>query len=308
MKRSKLSIAEAKQINLVDYLTILGHHPDPIKSNERDYWYISPLPGRNEKNASFKVNIQKNVWFDHGIGRGGNIIDFCILYYNCPIPELLEILQTSFSFHPPLLPPPSASLHTKQGDAGEKKIKVISHSLITSPALRIYLRHRCIPLSVAQNWCQEVRYELSGREFYAIGFKNNAGGFELRNAGFKGSSSPKDVTFVDNNKEQVAVFEGFFSFLSFMTIRSKEPGLTNFLVLNSLSFFEKARSTMEAHRQIHLFLDRDSAGRTHTQIALKRSSKYLDGSEFYRNHDDLNTWLIQNERSQKQDLGRGRHL
>lgn len=308
MKKTKLSVAEAKQIKLADYLTILGHHPDPIKSNERDYWYLSPLPGRNEKSASFKVNIEKNVWFDHGIGRGGNIIDFCILYHNCPIPELLEMLQTSFSFHPPVLSALSAPLRTKQDVAGEKKIKVISQLPITSPALRHYLRQRCIPLSIAKKWCLEVNYELSGNQFFAIGFKNRAGGFELRNPGFKGSSSPKDVTFVDNNNEHVAVFEGFFSFLAYMTIHQNEPTLPNFLILNSLSFFEKSRDVMEAHQAILLFLDRDAPGVKCANEAAKWSNRYIDRSNFYKGQKDINAWLIQNEFSKRQDFSKGRHL
>lgn len=81
-----------------------------------------------------------------------------------------------------------------------------------------------------------------------IGFPNNAGGFELRNRYFKGSSSPKDVAVIDQNCKQIAVFEGFFNFLSFQAIhKNKEQPLTNFLVLNSLSFFEKSRTLMEKH-------------------------------------------------------------
>jgi len=63
---------EAKQIDLVDYLAALGHRPQKIRN--KDYWYHSPL--RDEKTASFKVNRSLNVWYDHGIGKGGNLIDF----------------------------------------------------------------------------------------------------------------------------------------------------------------------------------------------------------------------------------------
>ncbi len=56
---------EANQIDLVDYLSSLGNEPAKIRGN--DYWYLSPL--RQEKEASFKVNKNKNVWYDHGIAK-----------------------------------------------------------------------------------------------------------------------------------------------------------------------------------------------------------------------------------------------
>ncbi|MEO8848519.1 MAG: CHC2 zinc finger domain-containing protein, partial [Casimicrobiaceae bacterium] len=51
---------------MVDYLNSIEHLPQKIHGN--DYWYISPL--RDEKHPSFKVNRAKNVWHDHGIGKG----------------------------------------------------------------------------------------------------------------------------------------------------------------------------------------------------------------------------------------------
>ena len=74
---------EAKQIDLVDYLAALGHQPQKIRN--QDYWYLSPF--RDEKTPSFKVNRSKNVWYDHGIGKGGNLIDFGIIYFNCSVSE-----------------------------------------------------------------------------------------------------------------------------------------------------------------------------------------------------------------------------
>ena len=65
-RMKKLTSAEAKQINMLDYLTALGHHPEKIRN--KDYWYLSPL--REEKTPSFKVNRSLNAWYDHGIGKG----------------------------------------------------------------------------------------------------------------------------------------------------------------------------------------------------------------------------------------------
>ncbi len=52
----KLNCEVANQIDLVNYLSSMGHEPVKIKGN--DHWYLSPL--REEKEASFKVNKNKN--------------------------------------------------------------------------------------------------------------------------------------------------------------------------------------------------------------------------------------------------------
>ena len=55
-----MTIAEAKQVRIVDFLARLGHHTQHIKSGQ--YWYLSPL--RNERTPSFKVNDRINEWYD----------------------------------------------------------------------------------------------------------------------------------------------------------------------------------------------------------------------------------------------------
>lgn len=103
-----------------------------------------------------------------------------------------------------------------------------------------YLHKRKIPQDIASRFCREVDFHLYGKKQTVIGFQNYAGGYELRSQNFKDSSSPKDITFIDKGSKSLAVFEGFFNYLSYRTMKHKigEP-LTNFLVLNSLSFFEK---------------------------------------------------------------------
>ena len=171
-------------MDLVDYLFSLGHQPVKIRGN--DYWYRSPL--RNEKTASFKINRKLNVWYDHSLQKGGNLVDFGILFHRCSISELLQKLgqQNPLSFqnskpldHPASLP-----------SAGEKgKIIVMeTRQNIKLSALKEYLEYRRIPVEIANRFCKEVDFLLYDRKYTVIGFQNSAGGFELRSANFKGSS------------------------------------------------------------------------------------------------------------------------
>ena len=50
---------------------------------------------------------------------------------------------------------------------------------LESPALLKYLADRGIPRNIAQRWCVQVDYRLHGKDYYAIGFENNAHGYEL---------------------------------------------------------------------------------------------------------------------------------
>lgn len=298
---------EAKQIDLVDYLASLGHQPQKVRN--QDYWYLSPV--RDEKTPSFKVNRQLNVWYDHGTGKGGNLVDFGTLYFNCNVADLLQRLSQNrsapaFSFHPPTSlasqHPAPASFAGEKKDTPDSKIVILDTRPLKEQSLLDYLQKRCIPVEIASRFCKELDFLLYGKKHTVIGFQNNAGGYELRNENFKGSSAPKEITFVDNHTEQVAVFEGFFNFLSFCTInRNQQAPLTNCLVLNSLSFFEKSRSLMEQYKHVHLILDRDTAGINHTRKALQwDGNKYLDRSDFYHGRKDLNDWLIQHRQSQRE--------
>ena len=65
-----MTIEEAKNIRLVDYLHSLGY--TPVRQQGANLWYKSPF--REETEASFKVNTEINKWYDFGLGQGGNII------------------------------------------------------------------------------------------------------------------------------------------------------------------------------------------------------------------------------------------
>ena len=80
-----MNCAAANQVDMVQYLSLLGHQPQKI--NGADHWYLSPLQA--EKNASFKVNAIKNKWYDHSLGTGGKRIDFAVKYYRCSVAEAL---------------------------------------------------------------------------------------------------------------------------------------------------------------------------------------------------------------------------
>lgn len=291
----KISCTEARQIDLVEYLATLGHQPKKVQS--ADYWYCSPL--RDEKTPSFKVNRAKNLWYDHGTGQGGDIIDFGTQYLKTSVSELLDRLTSANSNQTLSFHPPANSATRPQPRAGEKeksnagKIIITATRPLVDRRLLEYLESRCIPVEIADRFCKEVDFTLYGKVNTAIGFGNDAGGYELRSEYFKGSSSPKSPTTIEKDCSRLTVFEGFFDFLSYQVVAKEiSDEKTNFLILNSLAFFYKSREVMEKHQQVNLYLDRNKKGIECTSQAIEwDKTKFIDRSNLYRNGQDLNEWL-----------------
>jgi hypothetical protein len=283
---SGISIDVVRELDLVDYLASLGHQPEYVKRG-RDFWYLSPL--RSEGEASFKVNRELNRWYDHGLGKGGNLIDFGLAYFNCTVRELIDKIRPDFSFQQHERRKRSAGgEHVEK----ESRITILSDRDLYAYSLINYLHERRIPVSISQLFCREVSYRLNGRNYFGIGFKNDAGGYEIRNAFSKLSSSPKDITRLGKAGDQLHVFEGFFDLLSFQTLYGNDPAYAgDLLILNSAAFFERARPLMTEYKVKNLWLDNDTTGRAYTQFALSLNEGFTDRSGLYAQHKDLNDML-----------------
>jgi len=207
-----MTINDAKQIKLADYLQSLGY--TPIKQQGKSLWYKSPL--RNETDASFKVNTEHNQWYDFGIGKGGNIIDLAEqLYKSSDVSYLIHQIGHNV---PSMVSASHGVVKPKQSSATFENLQVLP---LSHPALIRYLQDRCIDIEVAKSVCKEVHYEVNNKCYFAIGFPNCGGGYELRNPFFKGCIAPKDIShFYANEPKKICfLFEGFIDFLSFMTLR-----------------------------------------------------------------------------------------
>ena len=158
------------------------------------------------------------------------------------------------------------------------------------PALVSYLSSRGIKPDIAFGYCREVHYAINGREYFAVGFRNDAGGWELRSERFKGGVSPKHITTIDNRSDTVIAFEGFMDFLSYLSMEKQLQ--TDAAVLNSVVNLPKAVPFLDRHTTIHTFFDNDEAGckATADLKQLCPNSSVIDRSHLYREHQDLNEY------------------
>lgn len=286
-----MDIQTAKQISIAEYLHSLGY--SPVRRQGGNLWYKSPL--REETEASFKVNTERNLWYDFATGKGGNIIALAAeLYASDHVPYLLEMIArqaphvrpVSFSFGGQTLSQPSF-----------RQLEVMP---LSSPALFSYLRERGINTELAKRECREVHYLTDGKPYFAVGFPNRSGGYEIRNKFFKGCIAPKDITHIrqEQPKETCYLFEGFMDYLSFLTLRLERcpdhPGLDgqDYVVLNSTSNLSKAIRPLGGYGRIHCFLDNDKAGMEAVQeLREEYGLRVRDASHIYGGYNDLNDFL-----------------
>lgn len=287
-QRKKLDCKNARNISILAVLEKLGHKPQ--RENAKEAWYLSPV--RSENKASFLVAKHLNRWYDHGIGRGGNVIDLICLMMGVEVKEALRILSGEH-----LVDVSEISVSQKQPK--EPKNILLGQREISHPALVAYLQRRKIPLKLAKEFCSEVKYRNKRKTHFSIGMQNRSGGWELRNKYFKGSISPKDFSFFTGNNNKLVVVEGMFDMLSLLTIVPKLGETHDLLILNSTAFVEKAVPVIKKYRVAQLFLDNDEAGRTATGLLLKEAKHSIDHSYLYKDEKDLNEHLSKRENRPK---------
>jgi DNA primase len=275
-------------INLLSLMESLGLQP--VKNRNHKFWFTSPL--RNETNASFIVDAEKNLWYDFGLGEGGNAITLVCRIHNVDTKEALQIISGKrYAI-------PENMVHHKEKRTSNSTLKIIKASpQIQKPALIEYLRKRKIDYRGLTGCKQlkELHYSIEHKNYFAIGFENDRGGYEIRNAFWKGSSSPKSITTIKGNPTIVNVFEGFMDYLSALTFfETAFPSHTS-IVLNGTGQIKTLLALLPAFQKAHLYLDNDEAGkRVVAQINEAHQNVINQSMRLYPNHKDFNEFLCSN--------------
>lgn len=282
-----MNITQAKRINLQSYLATLGYEPECQKKDQ--LWYLSPF--RHETVPSFKVNPQLNAWYDFAEGKGGDIIDFMKAYQRVSsVSDALTCIERIVGNEPLRKKEPLPLAKRKQ----EPAITLDSIGPVRSKALLAYLNKRGISHSLAASRVQEAHYRCDGKRFFALAFENDAGGCELRNPMWKGTLGTKDITTIDgSSRDKVAVFEGFFDYLSAITMNGGSLDASA-IILNSVAFRERAVKKIKEWgcNEIDLYRDNDKAGLALLNYMTGElpACEVVDRAELYNDHSDLNAW------------------
>lgn len=276
-----MNIKTAKQTNIVDFLRKMGLNPSPRPGG--DAFFLSPL--HDERTPSFHVDESGTKWYDFGIGKGGDILDLVGAIYHTDISSSLRILEEGGARPVPV--GSNASTTTVKNH-----ITDITESEICNSLLK-YSRERGISDQVITTYCVQVNYSLGEKKYFAIGFRNNIGGYEIRTKFHKMVIGKKDVTLVSDLIDcPMFVFEGFFDFLSAVQLGWFNPMEQNAVVLNSTAMIHKSFFFLSKAKRIYCMLDNDPSGRQATKQIQERFDDVVDCSHIYSGYNDLNAYLI----------------
>ena len=279
-------------IPLEEVLLATGHLP--TKQNEKEAWYLNPFG--TENHASFKLNKRLNIWYLFSEGIGGNNTNFMQKFLNTSISEILIWAenQNFSSFQNQKTPNRKIANPLKTYEITE--VKEIQH-----PALLEYLKSRKVENQT--EYIKEMHYRMNDKNYFGIGFRNDSGGYEIRNAYSKICLGKKDITSIKNDSKDVRVFEGFFDFLSFKKVENYlEKETSDYIILNSVSMIYKIKNLLENYKNIELYFDNDEAGTRAVEMIKNDLKNAEDCRVLYSGFKDLNDWLIQNNPTEERQV------
>lgn len=292
-----IPISELKdQISLSFFLAKLGYQPTS-GSTGKEKKYLSMLRD-SDTDPSFTVDDEKGLWFDHGLRQGGDLIDLAMRYW--PRLEFKEVLVkiTEISGRSAMAPVsdqfrPQKRPRIKAFSIPNYKITDIK-ALGTNQVITDYLLRRGV-WGIANEKMREVYYYVEDekkqrKHYFAVGWQNQNGSWEIRNKYFKGSLGKKAITVIEGDPLKLALFEGYMNYLSW--VRFNPEAFHTAIVLNSLINLPAALAFARDFRQIDLYFDQDATGRAATHeftLALPFSK---DKSNVYKGHNDFNERLM----------------
>ncbi|WP_312820743.1 toprim domain-containing protein [Kaistella carnis] len=283
-----MNCSEAKNISIKAVLESFSLFPS--KENSRTAFYFAL--DREEKTPSLSVDFSKNTAFDFGIGKKYDVILIAQTMKRCSVSDALKYLeQFNFSFQKQNL----KSVNLPKG------YEIIDVKEIQHPALLDYLKSRNV--EDQKKWIEEIHYRMNNKNYFGIGFKNDSGGYEIRNAYSKICLDKKDITSIKNDSKDVRVFEGFFDFLSFKKVENYlEKETSDYIILNSVSMIHKIKNLLGNYKNIELYFDNDEAGTRAVEMIKIEMDNVEDCRVLYSGFKDLNDWLIQNNPTEERQV------
>ncbi len=307
---------DARAIPISQFLEYQGLKPDRTRQDGRELWYSSPIRS-GDKTPSFKVDTQLNVWFDHGLGQGGTLIDLVCELKSVTVAEALAILDATGLGPTPqqrtdaprlfgMARPAGRSVagekeKTGQGSETNAAFQILKVCDIKHPALADYLNSRAIDLDIAHRYLRQVHFRPASGvgQFFGLGFPCGEG-FDVRSAVFKGFvGTGKDISVIEgqgSDRHSVAIFEGFMDFLSLLTHRATDALKEDAIILHSIALKRRAVVEIKAgnYNHVRLHLDHDDAGRATTNFFLAETGREIttDESDMFSGYKDINEWLV----------------
>lgn len=278
---------KANEIQLVDIFADRG-----VKCQRKTgkYRYF-PAVWRGEKNASIAVDVEQNVWQDFGgsgFEKGGDPIRLIEVWDHKKAFDAAQYLLSHKFVNK--TEKSSSQIELKFNDSTERKY--IGDYPIDNIQLEYLVNVRKIRTETAQRYTRKVFYQLGTKKVFAVGFRNDHGGWELRTNKFKITLGEKWYTTIPgrNKQDSLIVFEGFMDFMSALDLHQADFFEADCVVLNSLSMLDKL--DLSKYAKVWLALDNDQAGEDATRIVMGKYAHVKDLRGDFAGYKDYNEKLI----------------
>lgn len=247
-----------------------------------------PAVWRGEKNASIAVDTSQNVWQDFGgsgAAKGGDPIRLIEVWdHKTAFDAAQYLLSHNFKNRTD-----TAQAELKFEDTAPRKY--LGDYPIDNIQLEYLVETRKILPQTARNWARKVFYQLGSKKVFAVGFRNDKGGWELRTNKFKITLGEKWYTTIPgkNKRNHLIVFEGFIDYMSALDLHRADFFEADCVVLNSLSMTDKI--DFSKYERVWLALDNDQAGDEATRHLMQRHKNMTDLRGDFKGYKDYNDKL-----------------
>lgn len=244
------------QLPLGMLLEHLGHSPAKINGNEHLYYDVLKSA---DSRSSFIVNEQLNIWYDRLTRKSGNVIDFCSAYWpelnvvqvSEKLGDIVQLLANKIQIQP-----------TKNGGRKRLAIKLPRYHIEeTRPVgsnteIREYLQSQGL-WEISIGHLREVYYYFVDenkrrKDFFAAGWQNENGGWEVRGKNFSGCLGKQGMTFVQGKNNSLVLFEDYLDYLYWRYANREQE--SNILVLNSPDFLNAAKKRASRFDDVAVYL------------------------------------------------------
>ncbi len=251
-----MNIEYASTIPLRDILGKMGLQP--AQQNNRLLLYRSPF---QDPDSLFQINTEDNTWCDNASQTGGGPIEFVRAYLAhrgkpCTLSDALHWLKFNIGY-PSLLA--GIQLPEDEHQPGEYQFRF--KTLLLEKGLIRYIENRGIPVALARQFLKQVyiRNKTTGKEFLALGLKNEDGGYAIHSPFITTHLVPQAITFIRGTPGTggVRIFLTVFDFLTAVTGRDGTLFTEDSIILNSYQCLDNAAAYIRGYGYDKLYTSFD---------------------------------------------------
>jgi hypothetical protein len=246
-----------EQVSLSMLLSRLGYQP--AKSSGDEKLYLNVLRD-TETSPTFAINTQLGMWFDRLTKKSGDIIDFGMAYWSGlnsdQVMEKINLLCAS---------PQETIVSDHRAGRRRRAVKIPYYHIAETrpigcnPEITTYLQSQGIwEISIGQ--LKEVYYYVVDekhrrKDFFAAGWQNENGGWEVMGRNFAGCLGRKGMTFIAGDTDSLILFEDYISYLSWKY--ANRTASHSILVMNASEFLPAAKSRAAKFRDVAVFFGKE---------------------------------------------------